>query len=84
MPKVKPSELEERRRVAKAMMLKAETLAGKSKREMATALHVSNTTYYSRLETPDEMRLSMLWRLVDKFHLSDEDILAIATGRLKS
>ncbi|MBS6956553.1 MAG: helix-turn-helix domain-containing protein [Enterocloster asparagiformis] len=63
MPKIKPLEIEARRRVVRACVASKRELNGWSDEQAAARCRVSTQTLRRRLERPEEFTLQELWDL---------------------
>lgn len=77
MPKLKPSDIEMKRRLAESVIAGAMKLQAIDNDALAVKLHIAPSTMHLRRRQPDGFRLEQLWRLVDAAKLSDNDILKL-------
>lgn len=61
MPKVRPSEIEEKRRIIRASVASKKELNGWDDNQMAAKCRVSVSTIKRRIEKPEEFTLAELW-----------------------
>lgn len=81
MPKIKLTDFEQKKLVARVtikrrMELKQITVPSLSKR-----LNSSRSAIYNHIANPDLLRLSDLWGLVSILGLSDQEILQVVRGK---
>lgn len=81
MPKVKLTEYEQKRIIARATIKKRMEIKQISMKAMAKRLNKPKSTLYNRFAHPEIMRLDDLWTLVSILGLSDQEILQIVRGK---
>ena len=81
MPKLKLSEYEQKRLIARVTLKKRMEIKQISMKGMAKRLNSPASTLYNRFANPEIMRLDDLWNLVTILGLSDQEILQIVRGK---
>lgn len=77
MPKLKPSDIELKRRLAESVIAGAMKLQAIDNDTLAVKLRIAPRTMRLRRTQPDGFRLDQLWRLVDAAKLTNNDILKL-------
>ena len=80
MPKLKPSDLQIRRAIVRAELRKNMELEMLSGKQAAKKINRAESTYCGRLRETETIRLEELWRMAKVLHLTDDQLLRIATG----
>ncbi|WP_143322529.1 helix-turn-helix domain-containing protein [Clostridium sp. HBUAS56010] len=83
MPKLKLSEYEQKKIMARATLKNRMEIKQISMKAMAKRLNKPKSTLYNRFANPGIIRLDDLWTLVSLLGLSDEEILQIVRGKEK-
>lgn len=83
MPRLKLSEYEQKKIVARATIKNRMELKQISMKMMAKRLCKPKSTLYNRFANPEIMQLEDLWTLVSILGLNDEEILQIVRGKEK-
>lgn len=81
MPKVKLSDYEQKRLIARATIKHRMEIKQISVKGMAKRLNRPASTLYNRFSHPEILRLDDLWMLVTILGLSDQEILRIIRGK---
>ncbi|WP_394524362.1 hypothetical protein [Lacrimispora sp. JR3] len=81
MPKVKLTDYEQKRLIARATIKNRMEIKQITVRGIAKRLNKPVSTLYNRFAHPEIMRLDDLWTLVSILGLSDQEILQIVRGR---
>lgn len=81
MPKVKLTDFEQKKLVARVTIKRRMELKQITIPSLCKRLNSSRSTLYKRFANPDLLRLSDLWVLVSIFGLSDQEILQIVRGK---
>lgn len=81
MPKLKLSESEQRKLVARVTLKKRMEIKQISMKGIAKRLNTPTSTLYNRFANPGIMKLDDLWILVTILGLSDQEILQIVRGK---
>ncbi|EXG86183.1 hypothetical protein K413DRAFT_3005 [Clostridium sp. ASBs410] len=81
MPKLKLSEFEQKKLVARVTLKKRMEIEQISMKGMARRLNRPTSTLYNRFANPGIMKLDDLWTLVKILGLSDQEILQIVRGK---
>ncbi len=71
MPKVKPYDLEERRRIVRACIVSKKALNGWNDEQLAMKARLSAPTLDRRMKTPEEFSLKELWGMGITIYLYD-------------
>lgn len=81
MPKLKPSPMEEKRRIIRDCIAGGMERYGVSQKELAVTARIGDRTLYRRLEKPETFTLEELMLIFKKLHISflicrkDEDLV---------
>lgn len=81
MPKLKLSEYEQKKIVARAVLKKRMEIKQFNMKGLSKRLNSPPTTLYGRFANPETMRLNDLWLLVSVLGLNDQEILQIVRGK---
>lgn len=81
MPKLKLSDLEQKKLVTRVTIKKRMELKQIRNQDIAKRLNVPDRSVRYRWQYPDTLRLGDLWSLVTFLGLSDQEILQIARGK---
>lgn len=81
MPKLKLSDFEQKKLIARVTIKKRMELKQIRNQEVARRLNTPTRTLQYRWQYPDTLRLSDLWALVPTIGLSDQEILQIVMGK---
>lgn len=82
MPKIKPTQKEEVRRIVRAQISANQNLYGLDISTMATKAGISTRTFYSRLEAPENLTLNELQNLSKLLKWTPVQAASIILGRL--
>lgn len=81
MPKLKLSEYEQKKLIARVTLKKRMDIKQINMKAMAKRLNRPTSTLYNRFANPEILRLDDLWILVAILGLSDQEILQIVRGK---
>lgn len=81
MPKVKPTDLEMKRRVVRSCIARGMEAEGVTPVALATRARFSKETFYNRRKRPELYTLQELWAVVQTCKLTDGELVAILRGR---
>ena len=81
MPKVKLTDYEQKRIIARATIKNRMEIKQISVKGIAKRINMPASTLYNRFAHPEIMRLDDLWTLVLILGLSDQEILQIIRGK---
>lgn len=81
MPKVKLSDFEQKKLIARTTIRNRMTLKQIQNKEIAKRLNRPENTINYRWQHPETFRLEDLWILVSALSLSDKEILQIVRGK---
>lgn len=81
MPKVKLTDFEQKKLIARVTIKKRMELRRVGNGEISKRLNTPERTIRYRWQHPDTLRLADLWALVSALGLSDQEILQIARGK---
>lgn len=81
MPKLKISEYEQKKILARAVLKKRMEIKQINVKNISQRLRKPESTLYDRFANPNMLRLEDLWGLVSYLGLSDQEILQIVRGR---
>lgn len=81
MPKVKLTDFEQKRLIARVVIKKRMELKRIDMPTIAKRLNRPTSTMYHRCKSPETFRLEDLWALVSFLGLSDQEILQIVRGK---
>lgn len=81
MPKLKLSEFEQKKLVARATIKNRMDLKRLSVKNISKRLNSPASTLYNRFANPEILRLDDLWNLTTILGLSDQEILQIVRGK---
>jgi len=81
MPKVKPIDLEQRRRITRGIIVGRMERNGLKDNEVALRIHCAPRTFRLRRLKPDSLRLDELWTLCTMLKMTDQEIIQMIRGK---
>lgn len=81
MPKVKPTDLEMKRRVVRSCIARGMEAEGIKPVTLAARARFSKETFYNRRKRPELYTLEELWAVVQTCKLTDAELVAILRGK---
>lgn len=81
MPRVKPTDLEAKRRVVRSCIARGMEAEAVTPISLATKARFSKETFYNRRKRPELYTLQELWAVVQTCKLTDGELVAILRGK---
>lgn len=81
MPKTKPIDLEQKRRIVRGIIIGRMERNGLKSDEVAARLHCTSRTLRTRQSKPDSLRLDELWTLCTMLKMTDQEIVQMIRGK---
>lgn len=81
MPKTKPIDLEQKRRIVRGIIIGRMERNGLKIDEVAARLHCTSRTLQTRRSKPDSLRLDELWTLCTMLKMTDQEIVQMIRGK---
>ena len=81
MPKIKPNDIEAKRRVVRSCIARGMEAEAVTPVALATKARFSKETFYNRRKRPELYTLQELWAVVQACKLTDGELVAILRGK---
>ncbi len=81
MPKIKPTDIEAKRRVVRSCIARGMEAEAVTPATLASKARFSKETFYNRRKRPELYTLQELWAVVQTCKLTDGELIAILRGK---
>lgn len=81
MPKVKPTDLEQKRRIVRGIIKGRMERTGLKDDDIAPRIRCAKRTFQYRKQKPDTLRMDQLWILCQLLGLTDLEIIQMIRGK---